>query len=188
MENAPNASIVKPKQRAACHRQLQLVQLILDSISPFPARKGLRRNVMQMGQDRVTGFTLGLTKKLDVRDKLVPCRYNAVFPELHLACNRLMQMVDPGFAFNCIQVNKNQQSAKHTDAYNMGPSYIVAFGDYRGGELLVHCKKPVTYDIDAKFLKFDGRVAHETLPFKGTRYSLVFFKLSLTHTKEMTCG
>ena len=48
---------------AMLKKQLRVVRALLDAIDPFPARKGLRRKVMQPGQDRVLGFTLGLKKK-----------------------------------------------------------------------------------------------------------------------------
>jgi hypothetical protein len=75
-------------------KQLRVVRALLDAIDPFPARKGLRRKVMQPGQDHVLGFTLGLTKKNDVKDRLVTSQYNNKFPELLLACQRLIAAVD----------------------------------------------------------------------------------------------
>jgi hypothetical protein len=72
-------------------------------------------------------------------------------------------------------VNKNICSPPHIDKNNVGPSYIIALGEFTGGNLCIEGKE---YNIKNKFLKFDGTKAHWVTPFKGTRYSLVFF----THT------
>ncbi len=181
---------VGPGARArAVGAQLRTVRALLDVVSPFPARKGMRRNVMQPGQDRVQGFTLGETKKMDVKDRLVPCQYNASLPELHLACDRLIRLAAPGFEYTTIQVNKDQRAALHHDAYNQGPSYIVGLGDYSGGEVVVHYAGGETreYDVHDRFLRFDGRVPHETAPIRGgPRYTLVYFRLSPSESKRVT--
>ena len=169
--------------------QLRTVRALLDVVSPFPARKGMRRNVMRPGQDRVQGFTLGETKKMDVKDRLVPCQYNESMPELRLACDRLIRLAAPGFEYTTIQVNKDQQTALHHDAFNQGPSVIVGLGDYSGGEVVVHYAggETRTYDIHDRFLRFDGRVAHETAPIRGgPRYTLVYFRLSPSVCKRVT--
>ncbi len=176
--------MVKPARPRAFRGQLRMVRAILDCISPFPARKNLRKKVMRPGQSNVQGFTLGMTKKLNVHDKLVSSKYNKRFPELWLACQRLIETAVPNFKYNCIQVNKDQQTAAHVDAFNKGPSIIVGFGDYEGGGLIVRYRDAsIQGDIHNSMLAFDGRVLHETEPFKGSpRYSLVFFTLALKHT------
>ena len=47
---------------------------------------------------------------------------------------RYMKQAKPEFKFTSIQVNKNYLSALHVDSNNMGPSFIVGFGNYIGGE------------------------------------------------------
>jgi len=50
---------------------------------------------------------------------------------------------------------------------------IVGLGDYTGGELMVEGEK---IDIRYKPVEFNGwKQRHYTLPFKGDRYSLVYF-------------
>ena len=88
-------------------------------------------------------------------------QYNNKFPEWLLACQRLIAAVDKKLVWNCIQVNKNQQTALHWDSYNEGPSVIVGLGDYEGGALLLHYKDgPVPYSVKESFLHFDGRLPH----------------------------
>ena len=92
---------------------------------------------------------------------------------------KLMRLKDPKFKFTSVQYNKNHRAAKHRDAKNTGVSYIVGLGDYKGGELIIYDendKNPVKHDIQNKFNTFNGSIyPHETAPFKGERYTLVFY-------------
>ena len=155
----------------------------LEAIDPFPARKGLRRNIMQAGQDRVQGFTLGKTIAVwghPPRMQHVPCVRNKVYPGLLRSCRALMRAIDPRFRWNCVQVNKDQKTALHWDTHNQGPSYIVGLGDYAGGDLTLHYSdRDVDADIRGRALRFDGRVPHSTRPFRRHRYTLVFFQISI---------
>jgi hypothetical protein len=53
---ANNAPVCHTLASATMKKQLRVVRALLDAIDPFPARKGLRRKVMQPGQDRVLGW------------------------------------------------------------------------------------------------------------------------------------
>ena len=69
----------------------------------------------------------------------------------------------------------------------MGKSVIKALGDFTGGNILYWPDDPRDCNVgdlevaDAIILDprqwtvFDGRCAHETLPFTGTRFSLVYY-------------
>jgi hypothetical protein len=87
----------------------------------------------------------------------------------------LIQRHKPDFEYTTIQVNKNVFCDPHIDKNNVGPSYVIALGDFIGGHLVVEGKE---FDIQHKFKKFNGTKAHWITPFKGTRYSIVYF----THT------
>jgi hypothetical protein len=104
-----------------------------------------------------------------------PSRYNRKFPKLFKLLSAFIKTYKPNFEWTTIQVNKNVVCAPHIDRNNIGPSYIISLGDYTGGELVVEGKK---FNIKNKWKKFDGTKGHWVEPFKGTRYSLVFF----THT------
>lgn len=95
------------------------------------------------------------------------------------SCNFFDRYV-PGFEYTTIQYNYCNRSAKHIDGNNVGTSYIIAFGDYTGGRLIVYDKddKPEYIDIKNKFYSFNGsEYYHETEEFVGVRVSLVFFQL-----------
>ena len=98
-------------------------------------------------------------------------KYNILFDKL----KEFISKRKPNFTYTNIQVNKNVFCNPHVDKNNVGPSYVIALGDFTGGDLVIEGEE---FIIRNKWKKFDGRRAHWITPFKGTRYSLVFF----THT------
>ena len=77
--------------------------------------------------------------------------------------------------WDAVQVNDNYLSAPHRDKGNMGSSYIVGFGDYVGGDLVVAGE---SCDIRHRGYEFNGsELLHSTAPWVGQRYSLVFFRI-----------
>jgi hypothetical protein len=79
--------------------------------------------------------------------------------------------------FNSITVNQNYRADKHKDKNNRGDSFLVGFGSYAGGELLIHegdlsgnhniwCN-PIVTDF--------SKVLHSVDLFTGERYSLVYY-------------
>ena len=86
----------------------------------------------------------------------------------------------PDFFFTSVQINQNHRCCKHIDSFNMGVSYIIGIGNYTGGELRIYNRDNSYEDIDIrnKWYCFNGsKKYHETLPFTGDRYSLVYYKL-----------
>ena len=82
--------------------------------------------------------------------------------------------------FTSITVNDNYPCLPHRDKGNVGESTVIAFGDYVGGELVLHTEEglikhniklqPITRDFKA--------VTHSVAPFKGNRYSLVYYNIA----------
>lgn len=80
-----------------------------------------------------------------------------------------------GFTWDAVQVNDNYSSQPHTDKGNRGESYIVGFGDYTGGDLIV---EGTHFDIRHRGYLFNGAERqHWTDVWQGHRYSLVFFSI-----------
>ena len=83
------------------------------------------------------------------------------------------------FPFTSITVNEQFKSGPHRDRGNEGVSFLVAFGDYTGGELNIAegdlsgnidvCRKPLITDFTTQ--------THSVLPWEGNRYSLVYYNL-----------
>jgi hypothetical protein len=106
------------------------------------------------------------------------------------------------FTYTHITINRNLQCKRHTDGGNMGLSYIIAVGDFTGGQLLIEedvspAALPTSsssssnttkyntctttpneriHDVHRTFVLFNGKEQpHETLPFTGERYTLVYY-------------
>lgn len=78
--------------------------------------------------------------------------------------------------FTSIQVNDSLKCASHKDKHNEGDSYIVGFGPYTGGELVL--KDHGEFNIRHRPLLFNGsEIEHETKDFTGRRWTIVFHTL-----------
>jgi len=103
-------------------------------------------------------------------------------------------VVPIGFTYNAITINRNVQAKRHYDGANKGKSIIVGFGPYDGGALRVYGKQSeeyVAHDIHDRPLLFNGALLeHETEPFSGTRYTIIFYtqKPGLTISGYETIG
>ena len=82
-------------------------------------------------------------------------------------------------SFNAITVNQNYKAGPHRDKGNVGVSYLVAFGNYTGGQLrILEGDSKGDWDIRAKpIVESFGDKLHEVLEFSGNRISLVFYTL-----------
>jgi hypothetical protein len=171
---------IRPDDAEAARAAKLEILSCLKAIDPFPARADGRNNVRMPGQKTpYKHFILGKVKALN-RPTLSPSQFNVRYPELLKACRALMRAWEPGFRYDCIQVNKSQQMPPHKDSNNRGTSRTIALGKFTGGELGVRTEGEgdKEYKVRNKLLKFDGaKSLHWVKAFKGERYSLVFFKL-----------
>ena len=159
---------------------------VLNMMRKFKWPTTERHNVLRKNQKNYEGFALGIItswagkgenagyrKMLSLKTKMP--KYNRLFKE----AKKLMKMKDPKFKFTSVQYNKNHRAARHLDAKNTGISYIIGLGNYTGGELIIYDeneKNPVKHNIKNKFYTFNGSIyPHETAPFKGERYTLVYY-------------
>jgi len=155
----------------------QFKNLVLEELrnTHFPKRKNCRPNAA-LEDEAVESFTLGIAPYRGNKEQNWrlhgPSKWNRKFPRLYKLLKRFMDVYHPEFEYTTIQLNKNFQCLPHVDKYNVGPSYIIALGDFTGGELFVDGQ---LYNIRNRWKKFDGRKEHYVAPFQGERYSLVFF-------------
>lgn len=137
-------------------------------------RNYTRKNVK--GKDGSSiGMCLGLSMILGTSDVAVN-KKTARHAPLARVLTALARRHAPDFRFTSIQVNKNNQTPLHVDRNNLGESAIVGLGDYRGGEVWV--AGDGIHDCRNRFCFFDGNEAHGTMPFEGTRYTIVYFTQS----------
>lgn len=87
-------------------------------------------------------------------------------------------LVNVPIPFTSVQVNDSYLCAAHKDKHNSGNSYIVGFGPYTGGELVLKNPTDTEYNIRHRPVLFDGsKIEHFTKQFTGRRFTIVFFTL-----------
>jgi hypothetical protein len=90
-------------------------------------------------------------------------------------------------SFNAITINQNYRADKHYDKHNNGESWLVAFGSYTGGELLIHeGDLSGTHNIWCRPIKTDfSKVLHSVDYFRGNRYSLVYYQFDFPNMPDL---
>lgn len=76
------------------------------------------------------------------------------------------------FAYTSIQLNSNYAAKEHVDFNNLGPSIMIALGNFTGGRLNYGGTQ---HTVKETWLEFDGRELHSVEPFENERYSIVYF-------------
>lgn len=157
-----------------------------------------RGNVMPEGASYISAFPMGAV--LNYCQGLMPSRTLSIWPNLARLLTAFIKKSHPKFEFTTMQLNRNYGARMHVDGNNHGYSYIIALGEYEGGDLWVY--DPVNGDTEMevkdalrgyrelkvgskvrgklhniryKWLRFDGNTPHAVLPFSGTRLSIVYF-------------
>ena len=162
--------------------------IVFNEISKIEFKIQSRNNITEDGKGNNRGVVLGYIKNYPHYTKNLgypkyalsrtskTAKYNNLFYEAFML--GLCEL--PDFFFTSVQINKNHRCCKHIDSYNVGVSYIIGLGDYTGGELRIYNRDNTYEDIDIrnKWYCFNGsKLYHETLPFTGERYSLVYYKI-----------
>jgi hypothetical protein len=128
--------------------------------------------------------TIGRTMTLgfgDTRSGIKQFSTNAKYPELLKALIEYGNAIVPkGFEYNAITVNEGVKAKKHIDSKNAGVSYITGVGDFTGGKIRVFEKDSKAYndyDLKDRAVGFNGGLLyHQTTPFKGERYTIIYYK------------
>jgi hypothetical protein len=81
--------------------------------------------------------------------------------------------------WDAVQVNDNYMSLPHKDVGNQGDSFIVSFGDYTGGELVLDVSgQHQVVDTRHRGHLFNGsQIKHWNRTIEGRKFSLVFFRI-----------
>ena len=142
----------------------------------------------QSEKGRHHAIKIGVTKQKNARQacfgivkykgKYTCSKYLKKYPEMMEIFNEFIDSHYPEFEFDSVYVNKNVVCKWHIDSKNVGESLLVGIGGYTGGQSALKIKnKELKFHIKNQSLIFNGsEIEHRSLPFKGTRYSLVFFK------------
>ena len=138
----------------------------------------IRTGTNKQKQARQTSFG-----KIRFQGKLQNSKSTKKYPHIMPLFKEFINSHYPDFNFKTVYVNKNTICKEHVDSRNVGESLLVGFGPYTGGKTVLELETPTGKKITKKFhiktnsLIFNGsEIPHKSEPFKGTRYSLVFFK------------
>lgn len=125
------------------------------------------------------GGTIGSYKRNAlVAKKAIPT--DKKFAKLHRYLGALYRKY-MGKRCAAIRVNCNIKAKKHKDSRNVGISTILGLGPYTGGKVILTPDKGDKWTrkevgIKGAFMQFNStEITHSTSPFKGKRYSFVFF-------------
>ena len=177
----------------------ELERFVTEVLDNIDGKSGTRRKQMykkanncpepKNSYSMLYGYTnIGYISKSKSRKKVegIPNTYESTYrtehPELQQIFQQLVDLYcDTKFMVSMVQINKNWKSPPHKDSGNTGVSHIIGLGNYEGGDLVVKYDNiPHMYEIKNSFLSFDGsKYEHYTMPYTGTRYSLVFYKHKL---------
>jgi len=155
-----------------------------------------RKNVIPKGQESIRGAIVGLFVYADMVNV---SSFTRCFPWLARLLAAFCRKAQPNFNFTSIQLNVNYAARPHVDGNNLGVSFITGLGNYTGGNLWMHkddgnkahtleetLKRTAMYQkgetfmgadvsIRNRWVEFDGNRLHFARPFRGTRFSLVYF-------------
>jgi hypothetical protein len=153
-----------------------------------------RRNVIRNGDPKTPRNSMGkeychsFIFGKNMKDSTGGLSYwSTEYEELYAFFQALIHRVHPEHHYTNITVNKNLVCKKHTDGGNTGRSYIISFGKFTGGRLIIEKKgggDPRPVDIYRKFIAFEGSLQpHETEAYEGERYSAVFYTSNIVPTE-----
>jgi len=148
-----------------------------------PAKDRSRSNVIteEVGKDIkniiIEAFAIGQVRSYSEKN-LVDSKNNRKFPELLIILDKLVKIHNPKFEYTTIQINKSLETAYHRDKGNIGLSYCLGLGNFKGGGLVIkHKDKEILYDNKDKWLYYDGAsLEHKSAKVNsGTRYAIIYF-------------
>ena len=145
-------------------------RLILDELDAHPIPINRYRNIAGAGRSQTFG---------------VVCR-RCLSPDYSRQCWKRPLLYQHLLAFGqkhvqipwtSITLNDDYKSLPHRDKGNIGDSFIVAFGEYSGGQLVVS-EGPLQGSHDIRYTPIVGDFAsatHHVSAWEGRRCSLVFY-------------
>ena len=151
----------------------QMLKILQASDTPI---NKTRTNVVKKGGKLSRSMVLG-TQKILYGGGYGESRHNKNFPHLLKTIRAYFKERVKGYSFDAVTINDSHRASRHRDKNNTPYSYIIGLGNYTGGALKFN-EGPMkgSHSIKNKMLKFQGEFEHEVTPFKGKRYTLVFYK------------
>jgi len=115
-----------------------------------------------------------------------PSRWNDKRPEVWAELQEIAKSLPVPAGWTSCVCNQDYVALPHFDSGNIGPSTIVSFGCYTGGELVLQDASGAT-EVSTYLRPVVGdfsKTRHWTKPLSGLKFSLVFFKLDESGSKK----
>ena len=123
----------------------------MEALISYVVENGLRASLRpNVSESPVPTATLGIVNKRNEGFGISAATYKDMFELLRLAhavaSEPQLEGPAPKF-YTSICINANFGSMLHVDRYNDGISYVVAGGEYTGGELFVACESSGGHEV-----------------------------------------
>ena len=154
----------------------------------------MEENILADGQDYAYNDAFGVIRPR-WSSELQLSKATKEYPEfVELIVTWVKQKFDvmKTFPFTSFTVNGGVKTKMHRDNNNAGASCIIGLGDYERGRTIYWDQdnkklsleelsriQPEFLDVKDKAVIFDGRRAHATEEFTGTRFTITFFAVRL---------
>jgi len=112
-----------------------------------------------------------------------PSRWNEKRPEVWAELQEIAKSLPVPEGWTSCVVNMDYCALPHYDSGNIGPSTIVSFGCYTGGELVLEDASGERTEVSTYLRPIVGdfsKTKHWTKPLSGLKFSLVYFTLDPT--------
>ena len=142
------------------------------------------KNIIKKPESSKVGYTWRVRMGIGEREycpikKLYKTKLNSQYPQLLDIFREYRDYYFPDFEFDEVQINRMEKGSRikqHLDSVNVGKSYLVAFGDYTGGQTIIQNEKDnnfIIVDCRDKPQCFNGakRKHSVTTVTSGKRYS-----------------
>jgi len=93
----------------------------------------------------------------------------------HLVMKFALVSLPPDFPFTSVQILRG---AGKFDTHNKGQSYVVRFGSYTGGELVLKEPHDTEYNILHRPMIFDATTDYYFKEYEGTCWTLIFYTVT----------
>lgn len=116
-----------------------------------------------------------------------PSRWNDKRPEVWAELQAIAAALPVPADWTSCVLNQDFSCLWHVDSGNIGPSMIVSFGCYSGGELAIRDASGNVTLVDTYLKPVVGefnKMWHRVMPLSGLKFSLVYFKLDETGSKK----
>lgn len=182
LENIPIPLIQNPK--ASEKPLMEEIDRLFSEISNFPKKDPYRntsgkKHSVKEGE-KVEAFIFGKVRQYDKKNLVnSTITSSGKYEELENKLKELMKLHNPNFRYTSIQINKSVETSWHFDRGNVGLSYLIGFGKFKGGGVVVKIRddKELFVDNHHRWLYFDGHnLEHKSAPItSGVRYAVIFF-------------